>query len=59
MTWLLDVDYYKRMYDLYGEPTILKDINVSIGIHDGQATNTMGDKRKLLEQEYITKKYAN
>lgn len=57
MTWLLDCDYYKRMYDLYGEPTILKDINVIIGLHDGQATHTMGDERKLQEYEYITKKY--
>ena len=58
MTWLLDCDYYKRMYDLYGEPTILKDINVSIGLHRGQITNTLGYERKLQEQEYITKKYA-
>jgi len=58
MTWLLDADYYKRLYDLYGEPTILKDINVVIGIHEGQATNTMGEQRKLTEHNYITKKYG-
>lgn len=57
MTWLLDCDYYKRMYDLYGEPTILRDINVVIGLHSGQATNTMGEERKLQEFNYITKKY--
>lgn len=58
MTWMLDCDYYKRMYELYGEPTILKDINVVIGLHSGQATNTMGEERKLQEFNYITKKYA-
>lgn len=58
MTWLLDCDYYKRMYDLYGEPTILKDKNVIIGLHPGQATHTMGQERKLLEHEYMNKKYA-
>jgi len=57
MTWLLDCDYYKRMYDLYGEPTILKDINVVIGIHKGQATNIMGEERKLKEYNYIMNKY--
>ena len=57
MTWLLDCDYYKRMYDLYGEPVILKDINVIMGIHKGQATNTIGEQRKLLEHEYLIKKY--
>lgn len=58
MTWLLDADYYRRLYDKYGEPTILKDINVTIGLHPGQATHTMGEKRKLREQDYIIKKYA-
>jgi glycosyltransferase involved in cell wall biosynthesis len=57
MTWMLDVDYYKRMYDLYGEPAILKDINVVIGLHSGQATHTMGDERKLLEYNYMLQKY--
>lgn len=58
MTWLLDCDYYKRMYDLYGEPTILKDKNVIMGLHTGQATHTMGQERKLQEFNYINKKYA-
>ncbi len=58
MTWLLDCDYYKRMYDLYGEPVILKDKNVIIGLHPGQATHTMGKERKLLEHEYILHKYG-
>lgn len=58
MTWLLDCDYYKRLYDVYGEPTILKDKNVIMGLHPGQMTHTMGDQRKLQEHNYITKKYG-
>lgn len=58
MTWMLDVDYYKRMYNKYGEPFILKDINVVIGLHDSQMTHLMGDERKLIEQDYIRSKYA-
>jgi glycosyltransferase involved in cell wall biosynthesis len=57
MTWLLDCDYYRRMFDLFGEPTILKDKNVVIGLHPSQATHTMGQARKLLELEYMQKKY--
>lgn len=57
MTWLLDCDYYKRMYDKFGEPNIINDINVVIGLHDAQATHTMGEERKLQEFDYITKKY--
>ncbi len=58
MTWLLDCDYYKRMYDLYGEPVILKDKNVIMGLHPAQATHTMGDERKLQEHDYLIKKHG-
>lgn len=57
MTWLLDCDYYKRMNEKYGKPTILKHINVIIGLHENQATHTMGEERKLQEHKYIDKKY--
>lgn len=56
--WLLDCDYYRRMYDKYGEPICLRDINVIIGIHDGQETNVLGEQRKLAEYEYLQEKYA-
>ena len=39
MTWLLDVDYYKRLYKKYGEPTVLDDINIVIGTGEHQATH--------------------
>lgn len=58
LTWLLDLDLYKRLYEKYGEPDILDDVNVVIGLHDGQATNTMGEERKLQEQEYMNIKHA-
>lgn len=58
MTWLLDADYYKRLYEKYGEPTILNDINVIIGLHDSQMTNLLSDEYKLSEHEYLNKKYA-
>src|SRR3990167_6565185 len=51
LTWLLDADLYRRYYDKYGLPTILKDVNVVIGIGSHQATNTMGETRKLQEEE--------
>ncbi len=57
--WLLDCDYYQRMYDKYGEPVFLNDINVTIGIGEHQATNLMGDKVKIKEQEYLYAKYSS
>lgn len=57
MTWLLDCDYYYRMHQLYGDPVLMRDINVCMGLHEDQATNTMGDERKLKEHQYISHKY--
>lgn len=57
LTWVLDCDYYKRLYDLYGKPTILKKINVIIGKGKHQTTNHLTNQVKKEEQRYITKKY--
>ena len=59
MTWLLDCDYFYRLYQRYGEPTVLDDLNVIMGLHEAQATHTMGDDRKIWEQEYLMKKYEH
>lgn len=58
MTWLLDVDLYKRYYEQYGMPVLLNKPNVVIGIHAGQATNLLSDKLKKDEEEYLTKKHG-
>lgn len=57
MTWLLDCDYYKRLYDKYGAPTILNDINVIIGVGDHQITNKLSQKQKDKEGEYMKTKW--
>jgi len=57
MTWLLDCDYYKRLYEKYGKPVILDTINVVIGLGKHQTTNYLSDAQKQNEQEYMTQKY--
>jgi len=46
LTWMFDCDYYKRMFDLYGEPTILDGVNVEIGIGEHQLTDTLSSSLK-------------
>lgn len=58
MTWMLDCDLYKRLYDERGYPTILEDLNVVIGIGNHQTTNILSDELKLKEHEYITNKHG-
>lgn len=60
MSWLLDCDLYKRMYEKYPFPQLffLDEIMVNIGVHDGQMTNILTDEEKLLEHKIIKQKYA-
>ena len=57
MTWLLDCDYYKRMFERFGEPVIVKKVGVNIGEHDGQMTHQLTDEEKNLETRYMYNKY--
>lgn len=57
MTWLLDCDYYKRLYDKYGKPGIIEDNLVIIGTGNHQTTSILSIKRKIKEHFYMIKKY--
>ncbi len=58
MSWLLDCDLYKRLYEEYGPPKIIDKVGVNIGIGDHQMTNILTNEEKLLEHKLILKKYA-
>lgn len=58
LSFLLDCDLYKRYYQKFGPPKILDDLNVVIGIHDGQTSNTMPNAEKIEEFKYMQQKYA-
>jgi len=55
-TWVLDLDFYQRLFKRYGKPKIMNNINVVIGIGDHQTTNKLSDEYKLLEHELLNKK---
>jgi GT2 family glycosyltransferase len=57
MSWLLDCDLYKRMYNKYGPPKILDKINVNLGVGDHQMTHILTDEEKLKEHNYMEKKW--
>lgn len=58
LSWLLDCDYYKRMYSAYGEPTYLNDLNVIIGTGEHQMTNILTNEEKKAEVELMREKYV-
>lgn len=57
LSWLLDCDLYKRLEKRFGKPIILINVNVGVGIHDGQMTHILTDQQKLEEVNYLQKKY--
>lgn len=57
LTWLLDCDYYKRLYDKYGEPDILNKINIIIGLGKHQTTGYIKYKIRWHERWLMLKKY--
>jgi len=55
--WVLDLDFYKRLFKKYGLPKITNKINVIIGIGEHQETNKLSEERKLLEYKLLREKY--
>ncbi|MEK9181594.1 MAG: glycosyltransferase family 2 protein [Patescibacteria group bacterium] len=58
LTWLLDCDYYKRLYDKYGEPDVLNKVNVIIGLEKHQTTNYLNYKIRWNEKWLMIKKHG-
>lgn len=57
LNWVLDCDYYKRLYQKFGEPKIVNDINVVIGIGPHQTTHRLSEEQKKSEIKYLIDKY--
>lgn len=58
MSWLLDCDYYWRLYESFGPPKILVGTNVIIGQGPHQMTHILTDEEKRKEHDLIKQKYA-
>lgn len=58
LSWLLDCDLYKRLYQAHGAPHILNDLSVVIGTGPHQTTHALSDERKRWEFNYLANKYA-
>lgn len=57
LMWLMDVEYYRRMYDVYGEPCYFYDINVVNRTWENSVSNTLNDEIKNKELNYMQEKY--
>lgn len=58
LIWLMDCDFYKRMYDKFGLPSICNNITVVNRDHPDQITKTIVNETLIdKEMAYIFKKY--
>lgn len=58
LIWLMDVEYYKRLHDKFGDPIILNTITVANRGGSHQITNTIvSDSIKRSEFMYVSKLY--
>ena len=53
LQWVLDLDLYIKMYNRYGIPDYLYDLNVVIGLGKHQTTNALTEQVKSKEIEII------
>jgi len=58
LIWLMDVEFYKRMYEKYGEPSYLNTINVVNRTWSNQLSNTISQEKKDSEINSMRKKYS-
>lgn len=57
LSWLIDVDFYERMYKKFGLPILMEEPTIVVGLHEGQMSNILTKEYKDSEQDYINKKY--
>jgi len=59
LSWLMDVDYYKRLFDKYGLPEIIENILVANRVWDGQIS-TSQITQDIIDKEvaYIRRKHS-
>lgn len=58
LSWVVDLDYYKKMYSTFGEPSILAEYSVFVQRHSNQITNTLRDEIKKREEFELRRRYA-
>lgn len=58
LVWLMDVEYYKRLYTNFGEPVVLNKITVVNRTWNMQVSNTVTNEIKEKELQYVKELYG-
>jgi len=55
--WVMDIDYYKKLFDKYGAPKILNEVLIFVLQHNNQVSNFVSQDRKKQEEQFLLNKY--
>jgi glycosyltransferase involved in cell wall biosynthesis len=58
LSWVVDLDYYKKMNSVFGDPSIIAEYSVFVQRHPNQITNTLPENIKYLEEMELKRRYA-
>ena len=58
LLWVMDCEYYKRMFDKFGEPIIVNEHQIFVAQHKDQVTSILSEQVKNTEVDYLIKKYS-
>jgi glycosyltransferase involved in cell wall biosynthesis len=51
LIWVMDCEYYRRLYDRFGPPVVLQEVTVVQTLWEGQVTNTHAADERLRRAE--------
>ena len=58
VNWLMNVEYYKRLFDKYGLPDIIPQIGVINRQAEVRATNLISEEQKQAEVNLMIQRYG-
>ena len=57
LNWLVDVEYYKRLFDVYGDPVVIDTVCTVNRNAEVRTTNMITEKQKQEEIQRVIRKY--
>jgi glycosyltransferase involved in cell wall biosynthesis len=57
LNWLVDVEYYKRLFDMYGDPVVIDTVCAVNRNAEVRTTNMITEKQKQEEIQRVIRKY--
>lgn len=58
LIWLMDVEFYRRLWTVYGAPAIVEEVLVANRLHDGQVSAGIDRALKARELDHVWRGHA-